>query len=518
MPADSISHAQSLSRTRYFWIVNYLVDYTGFDFLWEPPPWQAQQAHVWPSQHQENSGTWLIPRSGYQDVNRDHAPVRRAGSVPRLHIKHRAASPDHGDVNTRYISDYLGTLRRVLSKVDWEYCWVTSDVCEYAEFDFTWHPSEWQLDMLHVFPSNEQKFGDTFYVHVPSFLEKSHDLKLLEWFDTLHFVDDRPVVRPAPPTVFYDTDSVVPAVWSQDFQDPVIQFARHRAVDPVPTVNFWRQEVKSVIPLRLGAESILIPRETKNFVKSQIYDYPVIDRSGNLLPGKPLDIIFISNGESIADHNWNLLMREKDPRNVLYRLDGVSGRVAAYQAAAELSQTDWFFAVFAKLRTNKDFNWAWQPDRMQEAKHYIFHAINPINELVYGHQAVIAYNKRLVLENPGAGLDFTLDQPHEVVPVISGVAYYHTDPWTCWRTAFREALKLRHSLPDVENEYRLRQWLIPNNDDDLVRWSHIGAQDAMKYYDEVGGGFAALKKSYDWQWLASYATMLHPGLLTESKT
>ena len=67
--------------------------------------------------------------------------------------------------------------------------------------------------------------------------------------------------------------------------------------------------------------------------------------------------------------------------------------------------------------------------------------------------AIVAYNKKLVLETTGQGLDFTLDKPHEVVPVLSGTAYYCEDAWTCWRTAFREALKLRASLPNIENEY-----------------------------------------------------------------
>ena len=46
---------------------------------------------------------------------------------------------------------------------------------------------------------------------------------------------------------------------------------------------------------------------------------------------------------------------------------------------------------------------------MQQPKHYIFDAKNPVNGLVYGHQAMIAYNKKLTLDNYGYGLDFTLD-------------------------------------------------------------------------------------------------------------
>jgi hypothetical protein len=179
--------------------------------------------------------------------------------------------------------------------------------------------------------------------------------------------------------------------------------------------------------------------------------------------------------------------------------------VAAYQTAARLSTTPWFFAVFAKLQMSERFDWSWQPDRLQEPKHYIFHALNPVNNLQYGHMSMIAYNKNLVLQNTGIGLDFTLDSKHEVVPMLSGTANYHEDLWTCWRTAFRECIKLKNSLPDVENEYRLNQWLTKDNTDG--QWSKKGANDAVEYYNSVNGNFAELKKSYDWDWLNTYAML-----------
>jgi hypothetical protein len=73
----------------------------------------------------------------------------------------------------------------------------------------------------------------------------------------------------------------------------------------------------------------------------------------------------------------------------------------------------------------------------------------------------------------------------------------------CWRTAFREVLKLRASLPDVESEHRLNRWLTVDTTDG--QWSRKGAEDGVEYYDSVGGDFSALKKSYEWSWLASYA-------------
>ena len=177
----SIDHARELSRTRYLWIVDAHTDYSQFDWLWEPVPWETHQRHVWASQWQENSGTMLIPRQGYTETNYRSSQVNKNQTVPIIGIDHGEGLSVTCDLKTRYISDYLGTLKRVLKNIDltdvrhsdWEYVWVVSSVCDYTGFDFSWHPSEWQLDMLHVFPSNNQKFGDTFYIHVPTFFGKN---------------------------------------------------------------------------------------------------------------------------------------------------------------------------------------------------------------------------------------------------------------------------------------------------------------------------------------------------------
>jgi hypothetical protein len=503
--AKSLAHARSQSRTRFCWVLDYLSDYQGFDFLWEPPPWQAHQAHAWPSQHQAAGGTWLLPCEDYQDVNRDHCTIPRINTVPRLHIRHSAGSEAQGDINTRYVNDYLGTMRRALRDVDWTWCWVTADVCDYTDFDFTWHPSEWQQEMLHVFSSSAQKFGDTFYVHVPTFLERSKDLAVLEWYPGLNFVDNIDVARVNMPRVRWSGDSIVPAIQAHEFDAPLVQFHQGPPCDTLPTVSLWQPRTKTVIPLSRGHSTAIVPRECKNHLRSQVYDYAHVDLDFRYLQEPPLDIVFISNGESSADSLWQrVLTIASNRQRRCVRVDGVNGRAAAYHAAARASTTPWFFAVFAKLEVEQQFDWDWQPDRFQQPKHYIFHALNPCNGLEYGHQAMIAYNRDLVLANPGRGLDFTLDDAHEVVPVLSGVARYNTTAWSAWRTAFREVIKLRHSLPDVENEYRMNVWLA-NGWGQNGDWSVAGAQDAVEYYQQVQGDFAELRKTYEWSWLASYA-------------
>jgi len=573
--ADSIEHAQQLSRTRYFWWINYLTDYTDWDFLWEPVPWESHQRHAWPSQWQKDAGTYLVPRGGYSETNYRKTPALKrlpdsepwiipdtfelgsfdwswhpdpteplyvyqfgtqhqktggpqyvtpgatdikfcdqvrgnvkSGITPIVEINHLDGNAGQvpGTVATvRYFDNYKDVLTRIAKTTDHEYIWIVSSVCDYTAFDFSWHPELWQNTMLHVFASGNQKFGDTFYMHVPTFRNRIDQFELLDWYD-VNFISVSVPRRPMP-VIVHDADSQVDAVKTTEWAGPLATFTNH---DYVPgnlvTVSLWREKTKTIVPVSDGAGTVVVPRVAVPYIQTQLYDYPYIDRSHRMLKDPQLDIVFISNGESEARRNYeHLCSTTLGTSSRVHWVKGINGRVAAYHAAAEASTTPWFFAVFAKLQVNEQFDWAWQPDRMQQAKHYIFHAHNPVNGLVYGHQAMIAYNKRLVLENTGQGLDFTLDQLHEVVPIVSGTANYHTDDWACWRTAFREVLKLRASLPDVESEHRLNKWLTV--DTTAGQWSRKGAEDAVEYYDSVDGDFAELRKSYEWSWLATYAFM-----------
>ena len=514
--ADSVEHAQSLSRTRYFWWVHYLAELSDWDFLWEPKPWEAGQRHAWASQHQKDLGVYLVPRGGYTDTNYhvDHViPHKNTPVVEIDHLCGNAGKIANTVKTVRYFDNYRDILIRIAKSLNGthEFVWICSSICDYTDFDFSWHPEPWQATMLHVFASYDQKFGDTFFMHVSSFAAGAEKQVLLEWYD-VNFVNTAVPRRPMP-VIVHDSDSQVDAVKNTTWAGPLAIFTNYNYVPGtlVNNISLWREETKTIVPVSDGAGSVIVPRTAVPYIKTQLYDYPYIDKTRRILQDSVLDIVFISNGEPNAADNLEHLQWTKNSTRVaanrIHHVSGINGRAAAYHEAARHSRTPWFFAVFAKLEVNKEFDWSWQPDRMQQPKHYIFHAKNPCNGLVYGHQAMIAYNKKLVLDNPGVGLDFTLDSPHEVVPILSGTAQYNISAWSAWRTAFREVLKLRASLPDVENEYRLSKWLDVNSDEADPQWSRFGAEDAMEYYDSVGGDFGALKKSYEWSWLASYAFM-----------
>ena len=171
----------------------------------------------------------------------------------------------------------------------------------------------------------------------------------------------------------------------------------------------------------------LAPREIQTHLSTQIYDYPhLIKQKDAFLPSKPLDIIYISNGETNSEQWYEHC--QSTVEQTVKRVRDVKGRDLAIKQAAYLSDTPWFYAVWAKLEIDPNFDWTWQPDCLQQPKHYIFHATNPVNGLQYGHMAMVAYNRELVLETRKWGLDFTMSKLHGVVPVVSGTAHFNSDP------------------------------------------------------------------------------------------
>ena len=542
---DTVRRCVTRTGTTKFWIISSEYDYTDFDFAWHAEPWQNYMTHVFPSQHQKWSDTFLINRHEFE---RHSQWANNLEQFPNLNFvaNQTVVKPDntyniyyvdHGDpgsitqyemlrdcstvdvVRTRFVDNYLDTFKRIMATATTEYIWIINSICDYAEFDFTWEPEPWQREMIHVFPSGFQKRGDTFRIHVESFKTQMIELEMLDWFNVINYCKDQTVHRKSTPIHRYYTDDLVTEIKNYNFDFPYAVFTNQPNLHLNVIACLWSPKDRVVSRLTRSGASVMVPRDIKASLRTQIYDYPYIEESQIMVydyfnEGRfpQLDIVFISNGEP-DEEKWYEHTCYASNSDVKW-VRGINGRVAAYQEAARRSETPWFFAVFAKLEVlGGSFDWMWMPDYFQEPKHYIFNARNPVNGLEYGHMGMIAYNKNLVLANNTPGIDFTLTQPHESVPILSGIAYYNQDAWTTWRTAFREVVKLKHSMatePTVETEYRLRVWCDENSLKfvEFAEWSIRGARDAVRYYNEVAGDYEQLKLSFEWAWLRERFTAI----------
>jgi hypothetical protein len=705
--ADSIEHAQRLCRTEYFWWITYLADYSDFDFLYVPPPWQSEYTHVWPSQHHEYSGTYLVPRSGkikyhfhdqlipnrecndhykvlhqsdfdfswaphphdppyiyvfgnqwwpatvmptveyhvpdaterkymtspradlpknpnrcwydvIPDCDWDYSWVPDPGDPPYIYvfgnqwwpaekmptIEYRVLGaterkyvswprvrltplldnwtvpdsvdtsdfdfswvPDPGapayiyqfatqhqktggpvytvpgatevkylsEIKTRttrvataiyeidhldgaagqipdtvrrvrYFDNYRDTLIRLAKSIgsEHEYVWVCSSICDYTNFDFSWHPEAWQATMLHVFASNDQKFGDTFFMHVPTFAANAESKALLDWYD-VNYVPDVVVPRRAMPVIHHSDDTHVEQVKNAEWPGPLALFTNGILNFDLPAVNLWRAETKTIVTLNYSASAVIVPQAAVPYIKTQLYDYPIIDKTHKLKKDQVMDVIFISYDEPDADKNWTEL-KNKTPR--AKRVHGVAGMELALEVAADQSSTPWYYAVFAKTKIHENFNFSFVPDYMQQPKHYIFDCLNTVNQLQYGHMGIVMYNcqgiKKLN-QQKNFGLDYTLSFPHESVPVLSCYGNFDQSPYHTWRTAFREAAKLAYfesETPSVDGAYRLDVWQTRASGQ-YAEWCLNGARDGIEFFNASNKELPVLKQSFEWRWLRS---------------
>ena len=514
--ASSIDKAAKLSRTKFFWYLDGGNDYGQFDFTWQPDPWESQYQHIFATQWQRDGGGVFRAKSTpigdhYQTIFKAHRKKSHANVI----------FIDHGNAGSNTQLEQLCQLGLNVKRVDFfnsylhvmvqessisiqPNLWFINSICDYTNFDFGWHPDQFQLDMVHAIATTNQKFGDTFYINTKAFNIKAREFELLDWFD-INYTEDQIVPRLACPAIYHIDDTPLEqAVSNVQFDFPYAIFIKDQTDVSNYVPKIWVQKTWPVdVSIGTGSATI-VSRESLAFFRTES------ERIVNILTQnaqKPLDIVYIGNGERDEQANWEHLLQNAPKGNqTVHRVSGINGRAAAYKAAAELSQTEWFFTVFAKLKINPNFNWNWHPGKQQQDKHYIFYSHNPVNGLEYGHQGLIAYNKRLVLETDDWGLDFTLSRPSEVVPIVSGVAHFNIDPFTTWRTAFREVIKLvynNHHEPSADNSLRLQTWLTKAQGE-FAEFSIKGATDAVEYYNSVDGKYSELLLSFEWAWLKSY--------------
>lgn len=352
-------------------------------------------------------------------------------------------------------------------------------------FDFSWHPDETEEPYTYV-------FGNGYYPPeiMPTVMYRCRDSVGTKYVTN-------PIAELKIDIVGYE-DSIFDSLRNHHFTTKYVHFTKDNStVDYVKIIpNISNASYLHI----LNDKSAIVPADAKTKLYDKLSDYP--DVMYHRLPSKakPLDIIFISNGEECAEDNYKHLVSLNLPNRIV-RVSNVNGRVVSQHAAANSSETPWYFLINAKLKVNKDFDFNWQPNIMQTRKHYIFTAKNPINGLEYGHMAIVVNNKKLTLSTAGTGLDFTMESPHEVVDILSGTAMFNSS-WDVWRTAFRECIKLCNSTDDESNK-RLVVWS-NSGQGQYAQDSINGARDAISYYTTVNGDFNQLMNSYDWQWLRKF--------------
>ena len=491
----------------WVWVIDERINYTDFDFTWLPDAWDREFIHCFTMQNKQKlSYTWLInTKTVKQKKFKFHISNLEFNNqmfeLTMFDMGNTQNITVNYDKKIRFTGNMTDVLRSAARRCNKEWLYVGSSIGNYKNFNFDWFPDLDQIKFTHCWPTPKQTKGETFLIHIPTFLQKNEF--------TWNFNHD-PIRRLPWPSIHYEEDNLAEAINNQNGSSLYTLYYNLEMTPSqlqIPEPCLWGN--RPVVSLCQGNSISLVPRDC--IVKKEIYEYDYLEKQHDLLELVNLDIIFIHNRESGAGINLSKLS-SLEPKNTEIKISsGVNGRLNAYQAAAELSSTNWFLAVFAKCSMKENFsNFDWRPDYWQQPKHYIFYNYNCDLDLTYGHMAPIAYNKKLMLKNKG-GLDMTLAQEHAVVPIVISETKL-TDPWEIWRTAFRETVKLLYYSKDnnsIELEYRLNTWL---QADDL--WYKRAAIDAKNFFDSVDGELGWILVTNEWDWLRKRFDVLYREDLT----
>ena len=405
-------------------------------------------------------------------------------------------------VNTRevpFVDSYLTILKSIINDINTEYFWFFANFMDLKTIDVDYIPEQHEKHQIHVWYNTHplggtNKEGNVFLIPTKAFKKQCNDIKFLRDFKDINYHEHPNLFQNWIPKTAFKLKDPYKAYYESE--PNYYKWLHNKDIDKKNIPNFFPSFWEDVKLYTWGKTNDVILVPHKDNIK-QFYDFDRIvhfdlDYSSNLM-----DIVFLSYDEPNADENWEKL-KAKYPR--AKRVHGVPARTLAYISAALKSETDYFFAVFPTIDIDDSFDFTFQPDRLKEPCHYIFHCKNPVNGLEYGHRAVILYNKQLCLETIKPGLDYTLSQAHTVVPKLCGTSNFNVSPEISWRVAFREVIKLCAMKQTVESQHRLKKWCELGKG----QYAHLvqrGALDAVEYYEKNKHDQDALSLSYELDWL-----------------
>ena len=391
-----------------------------------------------------------------------------------------------------FVQSYMEILKSLVNNARTSHLWMMSSLIDYSTFNFDYIPEQHEKQQTHVWHNAEQKEGDTMLIPCAEFLQQAEQLKFLRDFKNINY-HSAVLNYSAWPVRSFEFNTLIEQVQSQ--KELYVNYYYREPIYYIP--SFW-EDVK-LYSLDESRLNLLVPRFP---VKKELHEYSpkllLKDKSAPVY----FDIVFIHNNEPQHEENFQALLSvvEGKPNRVKV-IAGVQGRNQAYKAAADISDTEYFYAVFAKIKTDPSFGFDFVPDTLKSPRHYIFDCYDPVIDYTYGHQAIILYNKKMVLENTGTGLDFTLSQQHDHVKLLSAETTFYQDPLVAYRTAFRVVVKLLYAqkiCPTVEGNHILLKWY---TESDMQNASYVrdAYTDAVDFVIKYSADFEKLFQSYEWE-------------------
>ena len=182
-----------------------------------------------------------------------------------------------------------------------------------------------------------------------------------------------------------------------------------------------------------------------------------------------------------ADKNFS---KAKEKLPTLKKIVSGKGIHDSHKHCAEQSLTNRFIVLDADCELLENFSYTtFLNELTDESKVFVFRAVNPINDLVYGHGGIKVFDRRLFKNNNAVDMTTAFD----IVPVnyVTNIHRFNSTPFHTWRTAFRECTKLSSGTVKLRNtkddEYRLTVWCEKFNNVENAEYAKLGAIAGREY-------------------------------------
>jgi hypothetical protein len=125
----------------------------------------------------------------------------------------------------------------------------------------------------------------------------------------------------------------------------------------------------------------------------------------------------------------------------------------------------------------------------------------------YGGVKLLPTGLTLAVDVTSADMTTSISSKFNAVNELSNITAFNTDPFSTWKSAFRECVKLSSRViigqDDDESTNRLDIWCTIGEDAEYGSYSISGAIAGRKYGQENAGNIPALSKINDFEWLTA---------------
>ena len=427
----------------------------------------------------------------------------------------------------RYIinnyQEYTDILKNETQKMFW--CiWPDVEVINSEIFDFYFDPNDGKYDydrsINHMFKNrvgsdeffvsgialcstdklvSKKEFDHRFFIDKKEHDQvisrsKSYDKFVIEKFEEYKYALENsstdmfwfvpPEIEPLP-----DFDFSLQFPYQNNYERSINHVFKNKDVEEIKYNGIMLLSKQAPISAREVEYRYLIEKKEYDIVASKLKLY---------------DIVFISYNEPNADENYNKLL-DKFPR--AKRVHGVKGIHQAHIAAAKLATTPMFWAVDGDAVVEENFKFNLLLPKHDTDIVHVWLSRNPINNLTYGYGGVKLLPKYATENMDVNQLDMTMSisNKFKVVQEISNITAFNTDPFSTWKSAFRECVKLasRPFDPDyqAETEERLITWCNSGSNQLYGEYALAGARIGRQYGIENISKPEKLAKINDFDWL-----------------